>query len=124
MSDEECTNLQNAEKDISRLKYPRQTSEWGRSLIDLLNVRFDSISSQIKCMNDNMDDRFVQLKKDIDDIKTTANEAKSLAMKNRNDINDLRSELNNLRSETNYLKFSCDDLIHENTTLRQKTVNL
>ena len=116
MSNEQSTDQQTA--DSTTIKYPKQTSEWGRSLIDMLNVHLLNISLQIKCMNDNMNGKFIELREDIESIKTIANEAKLLAEKNKNDIDVLRSEVNCSRSEINFMKFTCDNLVHENAMLK------
>ena len=42
MSNEDSTDI---------IDYPRQTSEWGRNLIDVLNIQFEKIQHQFDCVN-------------------------------------------------------------------------
>ena len=99
------------------IDYPRQTSEWGRSLIDVLNINLSKIIGRIERVNDNIDEKFSLFKKDINSIKTTADSALNLAEQNKKDIDLIRDEIN-------YLKFTCGNLVEENNMLKQHTNNL
>jgi len=113
--------MPNDEPMISQLDYPNQTSQWGKSLIDQLNVQFLYVVKLIKSVNDNIDKRFDNFKEEIDSIRATTESTKAIAEQNRIDIATIRSEV---LSEVDFLKFTCEKLSSENQTLKQQTNKL
>lgn len=99
---------------LTEINYPRQTSEWGRTLIDTLNAHQAQVQEQIQSINDNVNDKFENFEKHIDEIKTTAVTALRLAEQNKKDIDEIRD----------YLHFKCDQLSSENKLLKQRTNKL
>ena len=84
------------------IDYPRQTSEWGRSLIDALNTQFRQFQKQFDGVNKNINDlkididkNFENLEKSIQAVKHVAQSALTLAEQNQNDIIEIRTELKN-----------------------------
>ena len=79
------------------IDYPRQTSEWGRSLIDVLNTQFRQFQKQFDGVNKNINDLKIDidknLEKSIQAVKHVAQSALTLAEQNPNDIIEIRTEL-------------------------------
>ena len=129
----------------SKIEYPKQTSEWGRSLIDVLNTQFNQFQKQFDGVNKNISDlktdigkQFENLEKSIHAVKHVAQSALSLAEQNQNDITEIRTELRNTKkeltevltelktskNEMNYCKVNCDELKFECKTLKQHSNKL
>ena len=120
------------EDSTDKIDYPRQTSEWGRNLIDVLNIQFEKIQHQFDCVNDhikevnsNINEQFKGLRKDLNDVQIVAQSALSLAEQNKDDIAEIRIELNNIRTEIKdskcelkYSKYNCEELKAENKVLK------
>jgi len=121
-------NQTDIETEVNKIDYPNQTSGWGRTLIDILNSNLIKIQMQIRGINDNIGEKFRSFKKDIESIKSTSDAALQLAQENKKNIEDLRAEQKNnndeIKEEINYLKFTCEDLLSENKSLKQHTNNL
>ena len=73
-----------------KIDYPKQTSEWGRNLIDILNsqfekfeLRFDNVNDNIQQLKNNMNEQFEDLKKDINKVQIVAQTALSLSEQNK-----------------------------------------
>ena len=137
---------------FDQIAYPKQTSEWGRCLIDALNtqfenfqrqfdgvaVNFEKVNANIDKVNANIDGQFKALRQDIIEVRAVAESALTLAGKNQDDITDIRSELNNTKKEIaeikaelrdnmcemTYCKFNCNELAAENKLLKQHTNKL
>ena len=105
----------------NQIEYPKQTSEWGRQLIDILNIHEIKVQQQIQSINDHFDKKFETFQSNIDEIKTSVDAVRVIAEKNEQDIADIRKDI---RAEVNYLRFTCEQLTTENKTLKQKTTNL
>ena len=133
--------------NFDKIAYPKQTSEWGRSLIDALNTQFENFQKQfdgvtgnfekvnanIEKVNANIDEKFRALRKDVIEVRAVAESALTLAGKNQDDITVIHSELNSTRKEIaeikaelhdnlcemKYCKFNCDELAAENKMLKQ-----
>ena len=95
-----------ASDPCSKIEYPKQTSEWGRSLIDVLNTQFNQFQKQFDGVNKNISDlktdigkQFENLEKSIHAVKHVAQSALSLAEQNQNDITEIRTELRNTKKE-------------------------
>ena len=122
-----------------KIDYPKQTSEWGRSLIDILNaqlgmiqIQLNGVKTDIRDVNGNIDAKFENFEKTVNDAREVAQSALTLAEKNSSDIADISSELKDtreslaeLRSELRvnkeelaYCKFNCDELKTENHSLK------
>lgn len=108
-----------------KLQCPRNTSEWGKVLITDLAKRFIKLGEKIDGVkddiNDNTNTKFEQLKSEIDNISTTANDALKLAKENKTELEKLRSEV---KEEMDFLKFTCEKLTSENTKLKEDTEKL
>ena len=128
-----------------KIDYPKQTSEWGRNLIDIFNsqfekfeLRFDNVNDNIQQLKNNMNEQFEDLKKDINKVQIVAQTALSLSEQNKKDISDMRSELDDAKKEMaeiqsqltdsncemKYCKHSCNELIAENKSLKLHTNKL
>ena len=128
-----------------KIDYPKQTSEWGRNLIDILNsqferfeLRFDNVNDNIQQLKNNMNEQFEDLKKDINKVQIVAQTALSLSEQNKKDIIDMCSELDDAKKEMaeiqsqltdsncemKYCKHSCNELIAENKSLKLHTNKL
>ena len=105
----------------AKIAYPQKTSEWGKSLIDMLNVHFENVSIMIKSVNDNIDSKFAKFREDINEIRAATESTKALAEQNKKDIVAIRSEI---RSEFECLNFTCEKLANENKTLKQQNNKL
>lgn len=112
------------ETDLSTIEYPNQTSQWGRTLIDVLNISLSRIEAKIQSVNDNIDEKFRSFKEDIESIKSTSDTALQLAEQNQKDIAELKEDSKKINDEVNYLKFTCDRLVNENKQLKQHTNKL
>ena len=77
----------------NQIDYPKQTCEWGRSLIDILNNHLGKVQEQIEMINNNFDEKFENFQNSLDEIKTTAETALSLAEKNKKEINGIKSNV-------------------------------
>ena len=130
---------------LSKIDYPKQTSEWGRSLIDVLNAQFNQFQKQFDGVNRNINDlkidfgkNFENLEKCIHGVKHVAQSALSLAEQNQNDIIEIRTELRHTkkelaevrtelkenRNEMEYFKVNCDELKLEHKTLKEHSNKL
>ena len=94
----------------NQIDYPKQTSECGRILIDILNNHLGKVQEQIQTINNNFDDKFDNFQKSLDEIKTIAEENKK--------------EIDNIKSNVCFLEFTCDRLANENKMLKKHTINL
>ena len=113
------------------IDYPRQTSEWGRSLIDVLNTQFRQFQKQFDGVNKNINDLKIDIDKNLENleksiqaVKHVAQSALTLAEQNQNDIIEIRTELKNTKkeliearteikkckSEINYCNVNCEEL--------------
>ena len=122
-----------------KIDYPKQTSEWGRSLIDILNaqlammqIQLNGVKTDIRDVHGNIDAKFENFEKTVNDAREVAQSALTIAEKNSSDIADISSELKDtreslaeLRSELRvnkeelaYCKFNCDELKTENHSLK------
>ena len=120
------------EDSTDKVYYTRQTSEWGRNLIDVLNIQFKKIQHQFDCVNDyikkvncNINEQFKGLRKDLNDVQIVAQSALSLAEQNKDDIAEICIEINNIRTEIKdskcklkYSKYNCEELKAENKVLK------
>lgn len=111
-----------------KLNYPLRTPEWGKCIIDHLNdVRgdFASLKNKFddikKTVNDNTNTKIDELKTDIAAIKTTAEDALSLARKNEETLKNLQSSM---QTKIEFLTSTCDDLLDDNVKLVKKTNDL
>ena len=75
-----------ASDPLSKIDYPKQTSEWGRSLIGVLNAQFNQFQKQFDGVNKNISDlkidigkQFENLEKSMHAVKHVAQSALSLA---------------------------------------------
>lgn len=107
-----------------KLNYPLRTPEWGKCIIDHLNdVRgdFASLKNKFddikKTVNDNTNTKIDELKTDIAAIKTTAEDALSLARKNEETLKNLQSSM---QTKIEFLTSTCDDLLDDNVKLVKK----
>lgn len=99
------------------IEVPNRTSEWGRAIIDQLNVHFKKTKQQIDTVNSNFNKRFDNFETEILAAKTTANLALKIA-------EDNKKELGEIRNDMNYLQFTCKQLYTENALLKQKSTML
>ena len=77
----------------NQIDYPKQTSEWGRILIDILNNHLGKVQEQIQTIDNNFDDKFEIFQFFLDEIKTTAEPALYLAEKNKKEIDNIKSNV-------------------------------
>ena len=71
-----------------KIDYPKQTSEWGRSLIDILNaqlgmiqIQLNGVKTDIRDVNGNIDAKFENFEKTVNDAREVAQSALTLAEK-------------------------------------------
>lgn len=109
----------------NKLQCPKNTSEWGKVLIEDLGERFNKLGEKIDNIkvdiNDNTNTKIDEVRSDITAIKTTADSALRLAQQNETNLANLRLEV---MSEINYLKYTCDKLTSENIKLKDNTDKL
>ena len=53
----------------SKIEYPKQTSEWGRSLIDVLNTQFNQFQKQFDGVNKNISDLKTDIGKQFENLE-------------------------------------------------------
>ena len=66
-----------------QIDYPNQTSQWGKMLIDILNTHLSKVQEQIQGINTNFDNKFKEFQRSLDQIKTTADTALTIAEENK-----------------------------------------
>ena len=54
---------------LSKIDYPKQTSEWGRSLIDVLNAQFNQFQKQFDGVNRNINDLKIDFGKNFENFE-------------------------------------------------------
>ena len=54
---------------LSKIDYPKQTSEWGRSLIDVLNAQFNQFQKQFDVVNRNINDLKIDFGKNFENLE-------------------------------------------------------
>ena len=71
---------------MAHIEYPAKTSEWGKVLIDRMNIIVTKMDNQMECIIDNIKTEFRAFREEInvkiDEIKTTAENALALAKQN------------------------------------------
>ena len=147
----------------THIDYPTQTSGWGKALIDTLNTvvhnletqmssvssKLAIVSSEIATVNVTLNTFREEIFNKVDEIKTVATSALTLAKENQEctksirdemtnhklsydkSLQDIRSEIDtikqsneNIRDENKYLRFTCEQLTSKNKLLTQHTNNL
>ena len=147
----------------THIDYPTQTSGWGKALIDTLNTdvhnletqmssvssKLAIVSSEIATVNVTLNTFREEIFNKVDEIKTVATSALTLAKENQEctksirdemtnhklsydkSLQDIKSEIDtikqsneNIRDEDKYLRFTCEQLTSKNKLLTQHTNNL
>ena len=137
---------------MAHIEYPAKTSEWGKVLIDRMNIIVTKMDNQMECIIDNIKTEFRAFREEInvkiDEIKTTAENALALAKQNEQFNKETRSNLDDFRqtyevshqsvidemtlmkesnkklcSENEHLRFQCEYANGKHKTLQQQTNN-
>ena len=147
----------------THIDYPTQTSGWGKALIDTLNTvvqkletqvasvssKLATVSSEIVTVNVTLNTFREEALNKVDEIKTVATSALTLAKENQEctksirdemtnhklsydkSLQDIKSEIDTIKQsnkticdENNYLRFTCEQLASKNKVLAQHTNNL
>ena len=137
---------------MAHIEYPAKTSEWGKVLIDRMNIIVTKMDNQMECIIDNIKTEFRAFREEInvkiDEIKTTAENALALAKQNEQFNKETRSNLDDFRqtyevshqsvidemtlmkesnkklcSENEHLRFQCEYANGKYKTLQQQTNN-
>ena len=86
---------------MAHIEYPAKTSEWGKVLIDRINIIVTKMDNQMECIIVNIKIKFRAFREEInvkiDEIKTTAENALTLAKQYEQFNKATRSNLDDFR---------------------------
>ena len=87
--------MMDASDPLSKIDYPKQTGEWGRSLIDVLNAQFNLFQKQFDGVNKNISDLKIDIDKLFENLEKSMHPANKISFGER--FNNVISRLQNVR---------------------------